>query len=113
VLLATVGVYGVISYSVAQRTHEIGIRMAIGADRGDVLLMVLRQSLALALIGVVVGLACAAGVTRFLAGQLFGVSATDPVIFFAVSALLTLVALVASWVPARRATGVDPLMTMR
>ncbi len=112
-VLASVGVYGVISYSVAQRTHEIGIRMAIGADRGAVLRMVLWQSLALALLGVAVGLACAAGVTRFLAGQLYGVSATDPAIFAAVACLLTLVALVASWVPARRATGVDPLTTMR
>jgi putative ABC transport system permease protein len=112
-VLASVGVYGVISYSVAQRTREIGIRMAIGADRGDVLRMVLRQSLALALAGVAVGLACAAGVTRFLAGQLFGVSATDPLVFAAVACLLALVALVASWVPARRATGVDPLATIR
>jgi putative ABC transport system permease protein len=112
-VLASVGVYGVISYSVAQRTHEIGIRMAIGADRADVLRMVLWQSLALALIGVGVGLACAAGLTPFLASQLFGVSATDPAIFAAVAGLLTLVALVASWVPARRATGVDPLTTMR
>lgn len=112
-ILASVGVYGVISYSVAQRTHEIGIRMAMGADRGDVLRMVLRQSLVIALIGVAVGLACAAGLTRFLAGQLYGVSATDPVIFLAVAALLTAVAAVASWVPARRATGVDPLMAMR
>ena len=112
-VLASVGVYGVISYSVAQRTHEIGIRMAMGADRGDVLRMVLRQSLVVALIGVAVGLACAAGLTRFLAGQLFGVSATDPAIFLAVAALLTAVAAVASWVPARRATGVDPLMAMR
>jgi putative ABC transport system permease protein len=112
-VLASVGVYGVISYSVAQRTREIGIRMAMGADRGDVLRMVLRQSLVIALIGVAVGLACAVGLTRFLAGQLFGVSATDPVIFLAVAALLTAVAAVASWVPARRATGVDPLMAMR
>jgi putative ABC transport system permease protein len=112
-VLASVGVYGVISYSVAQRTHEIGIRMAMGADRGDVLRMVLRQSLVLALVGVAIGLACAAGLTRFLAGQLFGVSATDPVIFVAVAALLTTVAAVASWVPALRATGVDPLMAMR
>src|SRR6185436_14269264 len=100
-VLACVGVYGVISYSVAQRTHEIGIRMAMGADRGDVMRMVLWQSLALALAGVALGLACAAGLTRFLAGQLFGVSATDPAIFAAVSVLLTLVALLATWLPAR------------
>jgi putative ABC transport system permease protein len=112
-VLASVGVYGVISYAVAQRTHEIGIRMAIGADRGDVLRMVLWQSLALALVGVAVGLACAAGLTRFLSGQLYGVSATDPAIFSAVACLLTLVALVASWIPARRVTGVDPLTTLR
>ncbi|HKH46681.1 MAG TPA: ABC transporter permease [Thermoanaerobaculia bacterium] len=112
-VLASVGVYGVISYSVSQRTQEIGIRMALGADRGRVLRMVLRQSLAVALTGVVLGLACAAGATRFLAGQLFGVSATDPAIFAAVAILLTLVALIASWLPARRATGVDPLLAMR
>ncbi|HYU30546.1 MAG TPA: ABC transporter permease [Thermoanaerobaculia bacterium] len=112
-VLASVGVYGVISYSVSQRTHEIGIRMAMGADRGAVLRMVLAQSLALTLAGVVLGLACAAGLTRFLAGQLFGVSATDPAIFAAVAVLLILVALVASWLPARRATGVDPLTAMR
>ncbi len=112
-VLASVGVYGVMSYSVTQRTQEIGIRMAMGADRRDVLRMILQQSLIIALVGVFLGLAGALGLTQFLAGQLFGVSARDPLVFVAVASLLTSVALIASYLPARRATGVDPLLAMR
>ncbi len=112
-ILAGVGIYGVLSGSVAERTREIGIRIALGAQWRDVLRLVVRQGLQLALIGVAVGLAGAFAVTRLMSGLLFAVSATDPATFIFVAALLTAVALLASYIPARRAAKVDPLVALR
>jgi putative ABC transport system permease protein len=112
-ILSAVGIYSVIAYSVAQRTHEIGIRMALGAGWRDVMGMVLREGMGMALGGVVAGLAGAWGLTRFLASLLYGVRPTDPLTFLAVPLLLILVALLACYIPARRAAKVDPMVALR
>ena len=111
--LAMAGVYGVMSYVVGQRSNEIGLRMALGASPPDVLRLVLRQALLLAVIGIAVGLACAAAMTQLLTSMLFGVKATDPLTYVAVVVLLAGVALLASYVPARRAMRVDPIVALR
>ncbi|MFZ3382074.1 MAG: ABC transporter permease [Candidatus Acidiferrales bacterium] len=112
-ILAAIGIYGVISYSVAQRTHEIGVRMALGAQRADVLRMVLGQGGKIALAGIVIGMIAAFGLTRLMSGLLFSVSSADPATFAAVSALLVLVAIFACYIPARRAMRVDPIVALR
>ncbi|MCP5112859.1 MAG: FtsX-like permease family protein, partial [bacterium] len=112
-LLGMVGVYGVISYSVSQRTREIGIRIALGAQRREVRGMFVRNGLVLTLIGVALGLGAAVGLTRLMSALLFGVSPLDPVTFVSVSVVLCAVSLVASYLPALRASTVDPAETLR
>jgi ABC-type antimicrobial peptide transport system permease subunit len=112
-LLASVGIYGVISYAVGLRTHEIGVRMALGARRPDILRLMLTGAGRLAAIGVAVGLIFALGLTRLMANLLYGVSPRDPLTFIAVPAILISVALLASYLPARRATRVDPMEALR
>jgi ABC-type antimicrobial peptide transport system permease subunit len=111
-LLAAVGIYGVLAYSVRQRTQEIGIRMALGAQKSHVLRMIVREGMTLAVIGIGIGLTSAFGLARMIANLLFGVSADDPVTFVGVSLLLLLVALAACYVPARRAAGLDPMKAL-
>ena len=112
-LLAAIGIYGLMAYSVEQRTQEIGIRLALGAQSSQVKYMVIRQGMLLAIIGVVIGVSAALGLGRFISTLLFGVTATDPLVFVGVPALLTVVALVAVWLPARRASAVDPIIALR
>jgi predicted permease len=112
-LLASIGIYGVMSYSVAQRTREIGIRIALGARRADVLQMTVKQALKLVGVGMMIGLAAAFLLTRVLASLLFGISATDPITFIGISVVLLAVAILASYVPALRATKVDPITALR
>jgi ABC-type antimicrobial peptide transport system permease subunit len=112
-LLAAIGIYGVMSYAVGQRVHEIGIRMALGARAGDVLSLVLRQGLSLAVVGIAIGLMAAMWLTGAMKSLLFGVSPNDPPAFAIVSALLLAVAVAATYIPARRATKVDPIVALR
>src|SRR5262249_30304460 len=112
-IIATAGVYGVLSYAVGQRTHEIGIRMALGAQASDVLRLVVGQGMRMTLIGALLGLAVALALTRVMQGLLFNVSPTDSATFASITLLLVIVALLASYIPARRATKLDPLMSLR
>ena len=112
-ILASLGVYGVVSYSVNQRTQEIGIRMALGASAGDLQAGIILQTLRLAAMGMLIGVAASWILTRALSGLLFGVTATDPVTFLGMLAILTVVAVTAGYIPARRAARIDPMMALR
>jgi putative ABC transport system permease protein len=112
-LLAAIGIYGVMSYSFSRRIHEIGIRVALGAQSADILSMVLREGMQLVLLGLAAGLVGAVVLTRFLRTLLFDVTSTDPIVFTSIAALLAAVALFACYIPARRATHVDPLVALR
>ena len=111
--LAAVGIYGIVAYSVTERTHEIGVRVALGAQRGDVVAMVVRQGMAMTAIGFLIGVVVSLALVRVMSGLLFGVSAADPVTFITISLLLAIVSLVACSLPARRATRVDPMRALR
>ena len=113
VLLAIIGIYGVIAYSVAQRTQEVGIRRALGAQQSDIVRLVLRQGLLLTLTGSALGIGGALALTRFMTGLLFGVSTTDPATFAGIVLLFLVVALAASLIPARRAARIDPMAALR
>jgi ABC-type antimicrobial peptide transport system permease subunit len=112
-LLSSIGIYGVISYLVGERTREIGLRMALGASRIGVLRMILSQGARLAAIGVVIGLAASIALTQWMGSMIYGVSATDPLTFIGVAVILTLDALAACYIPARRAMRVDPVVALR
>jgi ABC-type antimicrobial peptide transport system permease subunit len=112
-ILSCVGIFGVISYVVTQRTHEIGIRMALGAQRNDVLKLMLGEGMQMAMAGVVVGLVASVFLTRLLSTMLYGVSATDPITFIGVAVILSAVALTACYIPTRRAMRVDPMVALR
>jgi putative ABC transport system permease protein len=112
-LLAAIGIYGVLSYLVSERTHEIGIRLALGAERQNILRMLLRYGLGLAITGAAVGLVCALLLSNLIAGALYGVRPTDPITFGIVVVIFIAVALLASYLPARRAMKVDPMVALR
>ena len=112
-VLGSIGIYGIVSYAVTQRTQEIGVRMALGARAGDILHLILKHGVVLVLSGVVIGIAGAFALTRFLASLLFGVTPTDTLTFVIVSVIFFLIAMIASFIPARRATKVDPLVALR
>ena len=112
-VLACAGIYGVISYLVAQRTHEIGVRMALGAQRSEVMRLILGHGARMVVVGVAIGSVVALGLTRLMTNQLFGVTAHDPLTFAAVAGVIILTAVAACYVPARRATRVDPMVALR
>ena len=112
-ILAAIGIYGLMAYSVQQRTQEMGIRMALGADRSKIRNLVVRQGMTLAIVGVVIGTGAAFGLTHLIASFLFGVKTWDPVVFVSVPILLAAVAFVATWLPAQRASKLDPMEALR